>query len=266
MGSPPDYQEPFDGKVSIDVEGRFPEIRRLKALGALFLLLAGLAAVLPMILFDGGSRFDSRTLLALSLATAGIAVGIAGLWSPPLRTPATFTAPLILIGAAAVGALGASLDSIPPLELFMAFVFATSWLLATEHLHAVNRFVELGAYITRQRLTTFSLLGVVNHFQIYGMVLVTLISAVVAVVVVGVPWVLSKGSSATFARSVELNSIFGIALAAAVVFTLSALILVFVRSVIPQRVDVQTVAYSRDRMDDMLRSSDLIEPGDETLR
>jgi len=126
--------------------------------------------------------------------------------------------------------------------------------------------VELGAYVTRQRLTTFSLGGIVNHFQVYGIGLVSIITVVTAIVVVGVPWVFGAGSSGTFARSVELASVFGIALAATVVFTLSALILVFVRSVMPQRVEVERVAYSRDRMEDMLRSSQLIERTDEQDR
>ncbi len=263
---PPVRDDPTDGKVSIDVEGRFPEIRRLKVSGAILFIMAGLSAVLPLVLMGGSFEPSPKALTALALAVAGISVGVAGLLSPSLRRPAIFVAPVLLIAAAAAGTLGASLDTIPPLELVLAFVFAASWLLAVEHLQAVGRFVELGAYVTRQRLTKFSLGGVIDHFQIYGVGLVAIILAAAAIVIIGVPWVFSKGSSGTFARSVELNSVFGIALAATVVFTLSALILVFVRSVIPQRVDVERVAYSRDRMGDMLRSAQLIERGDEGER
>jgi hypothetical protein len=249
--------------VAIDVEGRFPEIGRLKASGSVMFIVAGLTAVAPLLILGGGAFGGPRSLLAMALAAVGSALGVAGLLSPALRGVAILVAPLMLVGAAATGSLGASLETIPPLELVLAFAFAATWLLAVEHLHALGRFVELGAYVTRQRLTSFRLGGVVNHFQVYGMGLVVIISAVAAVVVVGVPWVFSKGSSGVFARSVELNSVFGVALATAVVFTLSALILVFVRSVIPQRVDVERVAYSRDRMEDMLRSSQLVERGDE---
>ncbi len=263
---PPVRNDTTDGKVSIDVEGRFPEIRRLKVSGAVLFIMAGLSAVLPLVLLGGGFELSPKALTALALAVAGISVGVAGLLSPSLQRPAIFVAPVLLIAAAAAGTLGASLDTIPPLELVLAFVFAASWLLAVEHLHAVGRFVELGAYVTRQRLTQFSLGGVINHFQIYGVGLVAIILAAAAIVIIGVPWVFSKGSSGTFARSVELASVFGIALAAAVVFTLSALILVFVRSVVPQRVDVERVAYSRDRMGDMLRSAQLIERRDEGER
>lgn len=249
--------------MSVDVEGRFPEIGRLKASGAVMFILTGLTAVVPLLLLGDGAIGEPRALLATALAAAGVALGVAGLMSPSLRSVAIMVAPILLVAAAAAGTLGASMETIPPLELAMAFIFAASWLLAVEHLHALGRFVELGAYVTRQRLTSFSLGGVINHFQIYGVGLVAVISVVTAVVVVGVPWVFSKGSSGVFARSVELNSVFGIALAAGVVFILSALILVFVRSVVPQRVDVERVAYSRDTMEDMLRSSQLIERGDE---
>ncbi|UCC92719.1 MAG: hypothetical protein JSW25_08655 [Thermoplasmata archaeon] len=266
MGAPPVYEEPTDDLVSVDVEGRFPEIRRLKATGSLFYVLAGMMVILPLFLLYDDPSLGPRALLTLGLAMGGIAAGLAGMWSPPLRRLTMLAAPLVLVAAAASGTLGATLDTIPPAELALAFAFAASWLLALEHHHAVTRFVELGAYVTRQRLTTFSLGGVVNHFQIYGVGLVAIISSVAVVVVVGVPWVFARGSSGTFARSVELNSVFGMALAAAVVFTLSALILVFVRSVIPQRVDVERVAYSRDSMEDMLRSSQLLEPGEDRPR
>lgn len=238
----------------------------MKVTGTLFLVLAGVSAFLPVLVLGEGFEPGPRSMLALVLGVSGIAVGVAGLFAPGLRRVAIVVAPGVLVAAAAAGSLGTSLDTIPPMELALAFVFGASWLLALEHMHALTRFVELGAYVTRQRLDTFSLGGVVNHFQVYGVGLVAIIGAVSAVVVVGVPWVFSKGTSGVFARSVELNSVFGIALAAAVVFTLSALILVFVRSVVPQRVDVERVAYSRDRMEDMLRSSQLIETGEEGRR
>jgi hypothetical protein len=257
---------PDDGPVRVDVEERFPEIGRLKATGALFVIMAGLTAVLPMFLLEERWVAGPRTLVALGLAASGLAVGMAGLMAPSLRRPATVMAPILLVAAAAASTLGASLDTIPPLELVLAFAFGASWILAVEHMHAVGRFVELGAYVTRQNLTSFSLGNVVRHFQVYGVGLVAMIAVVTAVVVVGVPWVFSKGASGTFARSVELASVFGIALAAAVVFTLSALILVFVRSVVPQRVEVERVAYSRDRMEDMLRSSDPMLGDDEGER
>ncbi|NOQ54976.1 MAG: hypothetical protein GQ558_10290 [Thermoplasmata archaeon] len=240
--------------IQVDVEAAFPEIRRLKLVGALLFVMAGLSAILPIILLTD-TDLDARTLVAVALAASGIAVGIAGLVSPGLRRPAIMAAPIIIVAAAAAGSPGVSLDSIPPLELALAFIFGLSLLLAIEHLHAVMRFVELGAYVTRQRLTAFRISNVVDHFQIYGVALVTLITLVTAIVVVGVPWVFAQGSDASLGRSVELNSVFGMALAAAVVFSLSAIILVFVRTVIPQRVEVERVAYSRDRMEDMLSSS-----------
>ncbi len=244
--------------IPVDVEAAFPEIRRLKVVGALLFVMAGLSAMLPIILL-ADTAFDARTLVAVALAAAGIAVGVAGLFSPGLRRPSIMVAPILIVAAAAAGSPGVSLDTIPPLELALAFIFGLSLLLAIEHLHAVMRFVQLGAYVTRQRLTTFRLSSVVDHFQIYGIGLVALIALVTSIVIVGVPWVFAQGSMASLGRSVELNSVFGMALAAAVVFTLSAIILVFVRTVIPQRVEVERVAYSRDRMEDMLSSSQLME-------
>jgi hypothetical protein len=252
----PPKQEEAPSTVQLDVEAAFPGIRRLKVLGAVLFVAAGVSAVLPILLLvDPEDFLGSRTLLALGLSVAGIAIGIAGLLSPGLRRPSIWLAPAVLVAAAAAGTPGHSLDRIPPVELVLALAFAASLLLAVEHLHAVIRFVELGAYITRQRLTTFRLASVVDHFQIYGAGLVALIGMVTAIVVVGIPWAFSKGSDPTLGRSVELASVFGVALAATVVFALSAIILVFVRSVVPQRVEVESVAYSRDRMEEMIGGS-----------
>ena len=227
-------------------------------MGALLFVMTGLSTMLPILLL-ADTAFGTRTLVAVTLAAAGIAVGVTGLISPGLRRPSIVLAPILMVAAAAAGSPGVSLNTIPPLELALAFVFGISLLLAIEHLHAVMRFVELGTYVTRQGLTTFRLSSVVDHFQIYGIGLVALIALVTAIVIVGVPWVFAQGSDASLGRSVELNSVFGMALAAAVVFSLSAIILVFVRTVIPQRVEVERVAYSRDRMEDMLNSSRLME-------
>ena len=266
--TPPQYDE-GPSTVHVDVEANFPEIRRLKAVGSILFIVAGVSAALPiMLMADADGIFGTRALSALGLGVAGIAVGIAGLLSPGLRRPSIWVAPVLLVAAATAGTPGLSLDNIPPLELLLAFAFAMSLMLAVEHLHAVMRFVELGAYITRQRLTAFRLSSVVDHFQIYGAGLITLIALVTVIVVVGIPWVFAQGSDGTLGRSVELSSVFGVALAAAVVFTLCAIILVFVRSVIPQRIEVERVAYSRDRMEEMLRGSQPLEsyteedPGD----
>lgn len=248
--------------VPVDVEAVLPEVRRLKAVGAVLFLVSGISALLPALMLGGGG-FDVRTVAGLALAAAGVSVGVAGLASPRLRRPSLPLAPVLLIAAAGAGSPGISLDSIPPLEILLAFTYGLSLLLAVEHLHAVMRFVDLGAYVARQRLTSFHLPNVVAHFQIYGLALAGLVALVTAFVVVGVPWVLGQGSNEVLGRSVELRSVFGVAIAAAVVFTLSALILVFIRSVLPQRVEVERVAYSRDRMEEMLRSGDLLEAGSE---
>lgn len=243
-------------------ESTFPEVIRLKVVGAVLFALAGLFAFLPTpLLLEGDLSPVGWGSLALS--AAGTAVAVSGLLAPALRPIAMYVGPGLLLAAAAAASPGASLESIPPMELAIAFAFGVTWLLAVEHMHAVSRFVELGTYVTRQRLTTFHLGNVVNHFQMYGVGLIALIVAVTAVVVVGVPWVFTQGGNEVLGRSVELNSVFGVALAAAIVFTLSALILVFVRSALPQSVEVERVAYSRDRMEEMLHSSRTLEDAKE---
>jgi hypothetical protein len=256
--TPPPTADVKKPSMSIPLEAAFPEILRLKVVGSILFIVAGATAVLPAFLVGPGMG-SPVTLVALALAAAGTAVSTAGLLAPGARRVAMLLGPGLLVAAVAANPIGATLDRITLEELLFAFIFAVTWLLGVEHMHAVLRFVELGAYVARQRLTTFRLSSVVNHFQLYGMGMVALILLVSVIVVVGVPWVFAQGGSETFGRSSELSSVFGIGIAAAVVFTLSAMILVFLRSVIPHRVDVERVAYSRDRIDDMLRGSQVME-------
>ena len=245
-------------RVAIDVEEAFPEITRLKVAGVALFVMAGTFAVLPTILV--GSGFGSvAAVVSLALAVAGSATGIASLVSPALRRVASVAGPGLLLAAVAVDPVGTSLDAIPLLEMLLAFGFAITWLLAIEHVHAVARFVELGSYINRQRLSTFQLSSVVNHFTVYSLGMAGLIVLVASVVVLGVPWAFAQGSDPIFGSSAELSSVFGIAIAAAVVFTIAGIILVAVRTVMPQRVEVEHVAYSRDTLEDMLRSARVLE-------
>jgi hypothetical protein len=252
--------------VPVVLEAAFPEIRRLKAIGSALFVGAGLSAIAPALL-EGEVTSSPSFLSLVVLACAGIAISLAGLFTSVTRRIAAWMGPALLVASAAVNPLGANLGDIPPTDMVFAFTFAITWLLAVEHLHAIMRFVELGGYITRQRLTSFRLSSVVNHFQLYGAGMAGLIIVVTAIVVVGIPWVLEKGGNQVFGRSVELGSVFGIAIAAAIVFTLAGMILVFIRSVLPQRVDVEQVAYSRDRMEDMIRGSQVMETqeGDQGL-
>jgi hypothetical protein len=252
------FEDPGEATISIAVEAAFPEIRRLKMTGSILFALSGTFVLLPTIL-EGEGLSSLRGIATVVLAVTGIVFGIAGFVAPAARRFVMYIAPALLVASAAASPLGASLDRIPTQEMLPAFAFAITWLLAVEHLHAVMRFVELGAYVTRQRLSSFQLSSVVNHFQVYGLGLAGLIVLVTVIVVIGIPWVFGQGQNELFGHSVELGSVFGIAISAAIVFTLAGMILVFVRSVMPQRVDVERVAYSRGTMEDMLRSARLME-------
>jgi hypothetical protein len=246
------------------LETAFPEVRRLKAIGAVLFSLSAVFALLPTIMAGEGFS-TTRGVTSLVLAVGGAAAGIAGLASPTVRRSSMFLGPGLLLAAVAVNPVGTSLDTVPGIELVSALAFAAAWLLAVEHLHAVSRFVELGSYIARQRITSFRLSSVVNHFQVYGAGMAALILMVTAIVVVAVPWAFAQGSNQVFGRSAELASVFGIGISAAVVFTIAGMILVFIRTVMPQRVEVQSVAYSRDRLEDMLRGSLVLETAREEV-
>jgi hypothetical protein len=246
--------------VPVNVDEVFRELRYLKALGVAFFVLTGVAAILPgFLLQDSGSGPTALTLANIVTAVAGSAVGALGILVKGLRRVATFAGPALLLGAATVSPIGMSLDRIPELELILAFMYAVFWLLSVEYILALRRFSELGGHVVSQRLTNFDLGGVVNHFIVYGLGVVGIIASVTALVALFVPYAFSLGSNEVFNQSVELGSIWGVAIASAVVFCLSAMILTLARSVVPTKEDVESVAYSRAHMEDMLMGSRVID-------
>ncbi len=249
-----------EGTVPVNVDEVFRELRYLKALGVAFFVLTGVAAILPgLLLDDPGARPTAVVLANIATAVAGSAVGALGLLVRRLRRAATFAGPALLLGATAASPVGMSLGRIPDLELILAFLYAVCWLLSVEYILALQRFSELGGHVVRQRLTSFDLGGVIDHFIVYGLGVVALIAVVTALVALFVPYAFSLGSNEVFNRSAELGSIWGIAIASAVVFCLSAMILTLARSLVPSREEVESVAYSRARMEDMLMGSKVIE-------
>ena len=212
--------------------------------------------VLPGLLAaPGEAASDVERLANLALAAAGAAVCVAGMLVPGARRAAIFVGPALLVLAAAEGPVRTSLDRPPAIELASALAFAVAWLLTVEHMHALMRFGRLGAYASRLRLGELDLGGVMRHFVAFGLGVAGIALAVTALVALAVPWAIEMTSGAVLSRSADLPSVYGIALASAVVFGLSALILMLKGQIAPPATEVERVAYSMGSMEEMLRGS-----------
>ncbi len=229
---------------------------RLKALGTAFAVVAALAVVLPgAVASEAEVSAPLVRLLNVGFAASGAAVSVGGILVPQVRRRALLVGPGLLVAAAAASPVRAVLGGVPPQELTAAFLFAASWLLTVEHMHALVRFSELGRYASRQRLSGLDLGGVVGHFIAYGLGLAALIVVVTALVALAVPWAIAETSNAVLANSTELSTVWGIALASAIVFGIGGLILTFKGWLLSDDLDVERVPYSRRSIEEMLGTS-----------
>jgi len=243
-------------------EGTWPELRALKAFGIAFAVMAALAAVAPGIAASASeSPAPWLRLLNVALAASGAALSAAGILVPRARSALMLAGPGLLVAAAAASPVRASLGGVPAGELLAAFMFAVCWLMTAEFMHALARFATLGGYAHRHRLTSFDLGGIVRHFVAYGLGLAALIMGVAAIVAVLVPWGIGRTSSAVLANSAELGAVWGIALASALVFGLSGLILTLLGALAPAGEEVERVAYSKEQIEGMLASSRVVGAG-----
>ena len=232
------------------------ETSTIKALGSAFTVAAAVSLVLPGLFAPPGeSSSDLERLVNLALAAAGAAVCVAGMLAPGTRRAAMLAGPTILVLAAAASPVRASLGRPRAIELACALAFAVAWLLTVEHMHALMRFGRLGAYASRMRLDDLDLGGVMRHFVAFGLAVAAIILAVTALVALALPWAIGMTSGAVLSRSAELPSVYGIAIASAVVFGLSAIILTLKGQIAPTTMEVERVAYSRGSMEEMLRGS-----------
>jgi hypothetical protein len=251
---------PEDDEAPSPPESAWPELRALKAFGIAFATMAALAAVAPGLAPPSAADVAAPwlRLLNVALAASGAALSAAGMLAPRARRALTYAGPGLLVAAAAASPVRASLGAIPAGELLSAFLFAVCWLLTAEYMHALTRFAELGRYARRQRLTSFDLGGIVRHFVAYGLGLAALIVGVAAIAAVLVPWGIGRTANAVLANSAELGAVWGIALASAIVFGLSGLILTLMGSLAPPAERIERVAYSREQIQGMLAHSRVV--------
>lgn len=254
-GGPPGGPLGGDAGEAADLGPR-RETSTIKAIGTAFAVVAAVCVVLPGLLAAPGEAAPGlERLLNLALAAAGASVCVAGMLVPGARRAAMLAGPTLLVLAAAASPVRASLGRPRAAELASALAFAFAWLLTVEHMHALLRFGRLGAYATRMRLVGFDLGGVMRHFVAFGLGVGLVVLALTALVALAVPLAIELTSGAGLSRSVELPSVYGIAIASALVFGLCAIILALRGQIAPQTMDVERVAYSRDSMEEMLRGS-----------
>jgi hypothetical protein len=254
-------QDELDAKITVNVESVFSEIFMVKVLGSLFFVLAGVLAFLPPIL-AGEEIVD--VLPSMVLGIVGMVLGIVGFFVRSMRKWMMIVAPVLLIAAVAARPLTSSIGSLDLMEIILGLAFAVTWFLAIEYLHALSRFVEVGEMAIKRRLTNFNLSGVVKHFLAWGFLMLAICVGLTLgvfglVIIIIAALLFADGDGGGIGDSAELWSVYGIALASAIVFTLMALVLTVWYTFAETTAKVEKVEYSREKLQEMLASGQVLD-------
>lgn len=277
---PPPGPEPARPEPIVNVSQRYPAISMIKVMAILFLLITCALNIIISIQEsakfavaqgpDGGRAAAGGLLAAIGLTVVGMVLGFmsilrvfrgAGIRNIIGLVVTVLSPMMIIFGAAARGPV-ISVGSMSTLELALSIVFAVFFLLYIEYLHASKRFTDIGEMAIRRNLKEFDFGHVVNHYIAFGFAMLILV-LVIAMAVVGLQMLLTRSVFEQFGRSVEVNSVFGFAMAEAVFFGLLGIVLAVIFGGKEYVKSIKTAAsYSRKKLDELAsRAATSSQPG-----
>ncbi len=239
-GAPP--MDAPKGKGYLDPSKKYRQIGTLRFLSWVFTAATGVLAIIANVV--GGSAIDFTAgtfLLGSGLIVGGIITGIlATIWHETDEDMAKLINPvgffyfasvfLMVVGGAikanqlVIGTLytGANVST-----LVVAVLYGVMFLLYLEYLTAVRRFSQVGRMAMERNLKDFDLGNVIGHYMTRGFLLLGIIVAITGVVLGFHLLMINALASPQFAKSIELQSVYGIIMSEAVVFSLIGIVLAF---------------------------------------
>jgi hypothetical protein len=140
------------------------------------------------------------------------------------------------------------------IDLILAIVFGVFYILYIEYLHAVLRFSGIGKMAIERNLKDFDFGHVIRHYMGYGGGILGVIiglSLIVVFIRQGLLKFMVEGSP-QFAHSVEMNSVYGLAISSAIFFTILGIVLSFIFGGKDYAASVRAVsAFSKEKMRQM---------------
>jgi hypothetical protein len=246
---PPDEQASIP---RIDIEPSFPKVKQIKLLGILFLMATGGLGIY----FNLVALFSSASLLNIilcgSLTGVGILFGLIAFMNEDWRRWMGYFSTMALIGAVASRPIVTPIDTTVPVAVVSAALWALCFFLYYEFLDAYQRFTDIARMAVERGLPTVNINQVIGNFRSRGIVF--------ALGFMGIAWgLLSPGTALLggaigIGNSLENYEVFGQAMTIVVVFTLWAVLNVFLFMYLERKVDVEQVAYSREQIRAMVTS------------
>jgi len=241
-GAPAEPQQPQVRRPAADPALKFKELGSIKVLAVVFLGLTIAFSVMGNAMGDLGfaAVLTPEGLVGISLMVVGLVMAILVLFTKinadlrimDLRTLFMFLSVIFVLSGTAIRRVAMNVGDIDYGELSMAIAFSFVFVLYMEYMDATNRFSKIGRMVIERNLTNFDFSYVLKNYMsrsLVYMVLVTVLAVIVVFMRNGLLMAL-QGSSPQLANSVELSSVYGLAISSAIVFTFTAIVLSFIFS------------------------------------
>jgi len=261
-GVPKDVAPP---KLYVDPAKRYRQIGTIRLLSIIFTIFTGVLSIMANLLGGSGGDVSSTGFVAGSgLIVVGIVMGVlAVIWKETDEAMGKLLNPVslfyflsvffIVIGGAiranqlVVGSLYGGANVI---QLGLAVLYGVMFLLYIEYMTAVRRFGQVGRMAIERNLKDFDFGHVISHYMGKGFLLLGIIVLITLVVLGFHITMIQYLASPQFADSVELQSVYGVVVAEAVIFSLIAVAVAFAFSGQTGKEEIASVgAFSQTQMD-----------------
>ncbi|MEM2900777.1 MAG: hypothetical protein QXT63_08295, partial [Thermoplasmata archaeon] len=140
---------------------------------------------------------------------------------------------MLLAGAGSIN-IGVILNPASRGEFWLSVVFAFTFFMYLEYIHGLNRYLEIGEMAIMRNLKDFDLNAVISRYISFGFVIALITMGLTALIMVSYVF-FAAVTPAQFAESMELNSVYGVAMAEAVIFTFLGIALAIYFSLKPKK-------------------------------
>lgn len=254
-------------RAEIDPSTKYGEIGTVKVLAAMFMFIC-MALNIVFMIYDpvtqqmGGEKLATiGGVGALICTVIGVVFGIMAIFVKlnmkvgpyPLRVLLMLMSPLFILIGAAVKPTIMAVGPVDILDLALAIIFGVFFILFIEYLHAVWRFTAIGRMALERNLKDFDFGNVIRHYMSFGGGVIGIIVLIsVAIVFLRNGFLAAMASTPQLTHSVEMNSVYGLAISSAIIFTILGIFLSFWFGSRDYAASIRAVsAFSRERMRQM---------------
>jgi len=254
-------------RAEIDPSTKYGEIGTIKVLAAMFMFICFALNIVFMIYDPSTSQMSGDKILtvggigALICTVLGVVFGIMAIFVKlnqkvgpyPMRVLLMLMSPLFILIGAAVKPTIMAVGPVDMLDLALAIIFGVFFILFIEYLHAVWRFTSIGKMALERNLKDFDFGRVIRQYMSFGGgVLGVIVVLSVCVVFLRNGFLAAMASTPQLTHSVEMNSVYGLAISSAIIFTILGIVLSFWFGSRDYAASIRAVsAFSRERMRQM---------------